>query len=89
MTALTRTIHTETVEHRSSPLARGPFAITALLMTALAAMFDGVGHTVESRPKVVAGVLFGIVLFFALACLLHDLIPVCHYLFRCDHRVSH
>ena len=37
----------------------------------------------------VAGALFGIVLFFALACLLHDLIPVCHYLFRCDHRVGH
>ena len=89
MTAFTRTIHTDTVEHRSSILVRGPFAIIALFMSALAAMSDRVGHTVESRPKVVAGALFGIVLFFALACLLHDLIPVCHYLFRCDHRVGH
>lgn len=26
-----------------------------------------------------------IILFFLTACLFHDVIPVCHYLFGCDH----
>ena len=26
-----------------------------------------------------------VVVFFATACTLHDVIPVCHYLFGCDH----
>ena len=58
-------------------------------MTAITNTFHAVGNTVEDRPKLVAGVLFGIILFFALVCLLNDVIPVCHYLFRCDHRFGH
>jgi hypothetical protein len=27
------------------------------------------------------------VVFFAAACTLHDIIPVCHYLFGCDHNL--
>jgi hypothetical protein len=26
-----------------------------------------------------------VVLFFAASCTFHDVIPVCHYLFGCDH----
>ena len=58
-------------------------------MTAITNTLDTVGRTVEARPKLVAGVLFAIILFFALACALNDVIPVCHYLFRCDHRFGH
>ena len=58
-------------------------------MTAVTKAIDSVGRVVEERPKVVAGALMMIIIFFALACALNDLIPVCHYLFRCDHRVGH
>ena len=58
-------------------------------MTAVTKAIDSVGRAVEERPKVVAGALMMVVIFFALACTFHDLIPVCHYLFRCDHRVGH
>ena len=58
-------------------------------MTAITNTVHSVGNTVETRPKLVAGVLFGIILFFAVACALNDVIPVCHYLFRCDHRFGH
>jgi hypothetical protein len=34
-------------------------------------------------------VLFAVILFFALAYALNDVILVCHYLFRCDHRFGH
>ena len=58
-------------------------------MTTITASIHTVGRTVEARPKLVAGVLFAIIVFFALACALNDVIPVCHYLFNCDHRVGH
>ncbi len=58
-------------------------------MTAITKAIDSVGRTVEERPKAVAGVLMMIIVFFALACALNDVIPVCHYLFRCDHRFGH
>lgn len=58
-------------------------------MTAITNTLQTVGRTVEDRPKLVAGVLLGIIVFFALACALNDVIPVCHYLFRCDHRFGH
>ena len=28
-----------------------------------------------------------VVLFFAASCTFHDIIPVCHYLFGCDHNM--
>lgn len=31
--------------------------------------------------------LFFIVIFFAAACTLHDVIPICHYLLGCDHEL--
>ena len=53
-------------------------------MTALAA---GVTDTIDAHPRLIAGVLGGVILFFLAACLLHDVIPICHWLFRCDHRM--
>lgn len=29
--------------------------------------------------------LVSIVVFFAASCTFHDVIPICHYLFGCDH----
>jgi len=34
------------------------------------------------------GIIFSlafVVVFFAAACTFHDVIPICHYLFGCDH----
>ena len=28
-----------------------------------------------------------VIVFFASACTFHDVIPICHYLFGCDHQV--
>jgi hypothetical protein len=53
-------------------------------MTAIAAKII---NTVDSRPRLIAGILGGMILFFLAACLAHDVIPVCHWLFRCDHRM--
>lgn len=46
-----------------------------------------IARTIEEHPKLIAAVLAAVILFFATACLLHDIIPVCHYLFGCDHRM--
>jgi hypothetical protein len=32
-------------------------------------------------------VVFFVVVFFAAACTLHDVIPICHYVFGCDHQL--
>jgi len=47
-------------------------------MTALA-------ETVERHHQLIILVLVGVILFFLLACTFHEIIPVCHYLFGCDH----
>jgi hypothetical protein len=36
------------------------------------------------------GIIFSlafVVVFFAAACTLHDVIPICHYVFGCDHQL--
>lgn len=53
-------------------------------MTALATKITS---TIDKNPRLIAAVLGGVVLFFLLSCLLHDVIPICHWLFRCDHRM--
>ncbi len=49
-------------------------------MTALAT-------TIESHPKLIVALLGLVIVFFLAACLLHDVIPICHWLFGCDHRM--
>lgn len=46
-----------------------------------------VATTIERHPEAVIAVLAGVVVFFLAACLLHDVIPICHWLSRCDHRM--
>jgi hypothetical protein len=41
----------------------------------------------ERHHRLIISVLTGIILFFLLACTFHDVIPICHYLFGCDHGV--
>lgn len=41
----------------------------------------------ESHHRVIIFSLAFVVVFFAAACTFHDLIPVCHYLFGCDHNL--
>jgi hypothetical protein len=53
-------------------------------MTALATRITG---TIDTHPRLTAGILATMVLFFLAACLLHDVIPICHWLFGCDHRM--
>lgn len=44
-------------------------------------------RVVESHGKLIVAVQGLLIVFFLAACLLHDVIPVCHYLFGCDHRL--
>ena len=53
-------------------------------MTALATRITG---TIDTHPRLIAGILGAMILFFLAACLLHDVIPICHWLFGCDHRM--
>jgi uncharacterized membrane protein YccC len=41
--------------------------------------------TIERHHQKIIGVLLGVIVFFAAACTFHDTIPICHYLFGCDH----
>ena len=41
--------------------------------------------TVERHHRAIIAVLVLMIALFLLACTFHDVIPVCHYLFGCDH----
>jgi hypothetical protein len=46
---------------------------------------SGMSATIEKHhQKIIAGLLF-VIVFFAAACTFHDTLPICHYLFGCDH----
>jgi hypothetical protein len=53
----------------------------------MAALATRITRTIDDHPRMIAGVLGAVILFFLLSCLLHDVIPICHWLFRCDHRM--
>ena len=44
-------------------------------------------ESLEKHHRVIIYSLAFVVVFFATACTLHDVIPVCHYLFGCDHNL--
>jgi hypothetical protein len=50
----------------------------ASVMTAMSATVE------KHHRKIIAGLLL-VILFFAVSCTFHDTIPICHYLFGCDH----
>lgn len=41
----------------------------------------------ETNHRVIIFSLASVVLLFVAACTLHDVIPICHYLFGCDHHM--
>jgi len=41
----------------------------------------------ERHHRAIIFTLASVVVFFAAACTFHDVIPVCHYLFGCDHQI--
>lgn len=41
--------------------------------------------TIELHHRKIMAALVFVVAFFATACLFNDVIPICHYLFGCDH----
>jgi hypothetical protein len=47
-------------------------------MTAVAA-------TVENHHQLIILALVGVILFFLSACTFHDVLPICHWVFGCDH----
>jgi hypothetical protein len=40
---------------------------------------------VERNHKVIIISLAGVIALFPFACTFHDILPICHYLFGCDH----
>jgi hypothetical protein len=44
----------------------------------------------QAMEKHHRGIIFSltfVILFFVTACTFHDMIPICHYLFGCDHHM--
>jgi hypothetical protein len=41
----------------------------------------------EKHHKGIIYSLLFVIAFFVTACTFHDIIPVCHYLFGCDHQM--
>ena len=46
---------------------------------------SGVTATLAKHHQLIITSQAAIIVFFAAACTFHDVIPVCHYLFGCDH----
>jgi len=40
---------------------------------------------VERNHKLIIAALSGLILLFLFACTFHDVLPICHLLFGCDH----
>jgi hypothetical protein len=46
-----------------------------------------ISEIVERHHRAIIGVLLVVVTFFLTACIFHDVIPICHLLFGCDHKL--
>lgn len=44
-----------------------------------------INRLVETHHKAIIYSLLGIIAFFLLACSLNGILPICHYVFGCDH----
>ncbi len=44
-----------------------------------------INESLETHHRPIIFSLTFVILFFAASCTFHDIIPVCHYLFGCDH----
>ena len=48
---------------------------------------DTVSTLMEQYHRAIIFSLAFVVVFFAASCTFHDVIPICHYLFGCDHHL--
>lgn len=46
-----------------------------------------VGETVEKHHKPIIIILVLVIVVFLSACQFHDILPICHYIFGCDHKM--
>lgn len=46
---------------------------------------DTVSASLEKYHRSIIFSLVIVVLFFSASCTFHDIIPICHYVFGCDH----
>ena len=42
-------------------------------------------ESVETHHKIIILFLLSLIAVFLVACSLHDVFPICHYVFGCDH----
>lgn len=47
---------------------------------------SAINDTIERHHRPIIATLGGLILLFLVACLLNDVLPICHYIFGCDHR---
>jgi hypothetical protein len=41
--------------------------------------------TLDKHHRLIILALVGLIAVFLIACTFHDAVPICHYLFGCDH----
>jgi hypothetical protein len=46
-----------------------------------------IAQVVERRHKLIISLLVLVILVMVTSCLFHDIIPICHWLFGCDHQM--
>ena len=56
---------------------KGGFTMTAL------------AQSVEQHHKLIIALLAGVILLFLFACTFNGVLPICHWLFNCDHMIVH
>ena len=42
-----------------------------------------IGASIERHHKLIIGILLFIIVFFVVACIFDEVIPICHYVFKC------
>lgn len=48
-----------------------------------------IAQFIDRNHRVIVYVQFGLIVFFLLACIFNGVLPICHWLFNCDHMVMH
>jgi len=46
-----------------------------------------ISESIERNHKAIISTLLFIMLFMAASCVIHDIIPICHKIFGCDHQM--
>ncbi len=68
------------MSHLPETSAKIPFEMEVSTMSAMSA-------TIEKHHRTIITALVLVIVFFAAACTFHEVIPICHYLFGCDHNM--